>query len=92
MKKKRAKLTIKDVASTVLRMQQVQTEVIDWVKNISDKLDMIDNTLGAYLHMIGAGPELSKYIEKEIEKQKKEKKDNTKWVSPNDPGDESDAK
>jgi hypothetical protein len=72
MKTKRKKLTIKDVASTVLRMQQVQTEVIDWVKNINEKLELIDNTLGAYLHMIEAGPELSKYIEAELEKQKKE--------------------
>ena len=53
-------------------MQQVQTEVIDWVKNINEKLELIDNTLGAYLHMIEAGPELSKYIEAELEKQKKE--------------------
>ena len=70
-------------------MQQVQTEVIDWVKSINEKLELIDNTLGAYLHMIKAGPELSKYIEAELEKQKK---DDTKWVSPNDPGDENDAK
>jgi predicted DNA-binding transcriptional regulator len=78
MKRKRSKLTIKEVAKTVVKMQEVQTDIIGCVQNIIIKLELIDNTLGAYILMEGAGDKLSEYIQAEIEKKKdnfeKEKK------------------
>tara|TARA_R100001530_G_scaffold127647_1_gene96942 strand:+ start:1923 stop:2174 length:252 start_codon:yes stop_codon:yes gene_type:complete len=71
MKKKRAKPTIKDVAQTVIRMQQIQSEMIDWIKNIQARAELVDNTLGAYLSMKKDGPKLEKWIEKEVKKKKK---------------------
>tara|TARA_R110002020_G_scaffold281887_1_gene497540 strand:- start:298 stop:588 length:291 start_codon:yes stop_codon:yes gene_type:complete len=91
MKKKRAKPTIKDVAQHALRIQEVQGEMIDWINNIQRKLELVDNTLGAYILMEGASDKLSGYIEKEIEKKKKEKGKGEDYISPNDPGDENDA-
>tara|TARA_R110000824_G_scaffold313393_1_gene500226 strand:+ start:2847 stop:3116 length:270 start_codon:yes stop_codon:yes gene_type:complete len=88
MKKKRTKPTIKDVAQTVIRMQQVQSEMIDWIKNIQLRVELVDNTLGAYLGMKKDGPKLEKWIDKEV---KKKKKKEDSYISPNDPGDENDA-
>ena len=88
MKKKRAKPTIKDVAQTVIRMQQIQSEMIDWIKNIQTRTELVDNTLGAYLAMKKDGPKLEKWIAKEVKKKEKNKED---YISPNDPGDENDA-
>ena len=65
--------------------------VIDLKKNNQRKVEMVDNTLGAYILMEGASDKLSGYIEKEIEKKKKEKGKGEDYISPNDPGDENDA-
>ena len=73
MKKKRTKPTIKDVAQHAMRIQEVQGEVIDWVNNIQRKLELVDNTLGAYILMEGASDKLSEYIEEEIKKKEDEK-------------------
>ena len=75
MKRKKRKLTIKEVAQHAMRIQEVQGEVIDWVNNIQRKLELVDNTLGAYILMEGASDKLSEYIEKEIKKKEEEKKD-----------------
>ena len=92
-KKKRAKPTMAEMVRVIVQLQEAQNGMIEWMKSLQQRLELVDNTFGAYLSMTKVSKKLAKYIDEEIAKQKKEEETgDTKWVSPNDPGDENDAK
>ena len=46
--------------------------MIEWMKSLQQRLELVDNTFGAYLSMTKVSKKLAKYIDEEIAKQKKE--------------------
>ena len=71
-KKKRGKPTIAEIVQAIVQLQEAQNGMIEWIKGLQQRIELIDNTLGAYLSMTKVDKKLRKYIEKEIEKRKKE--------------------
>ena len=71
-KKKRGKPTIAEIVQAIVQLQEAQNGMIEWIKGLQQRIELIDNTLGAYLSMTKVDIKLRKYIEKEIEKRKKE--------------------
>ena len=71
-KKKRGKPTIAEVVRAIIQLQEAQNNIIDWLKKQQHQLDLVDSTFGAYISMTKVSKKLSKYIEDEIEKKKKE--------------------
>lgn len=71
-KKKRGKPTMAEVVRAIIQLQEAQNNIIDWLKKQQHQLDLVDSTFGAYISMTKVSKKLSKYIEDEIEKKKKE--------------------
>ena len=61
-----------EVVRAIIQLQEAQNNIIDWLKKQQHQLDLVDSTFGAYISMTKVSKKLSKYIEDEIEKKKKE--------------------
>ena len=72
--KKRTKPTNAEIGKTISDIIQTQGGLIAWVEYLKKRIDLVDNTLGAYLDMKKDGDKLAKHIEKTI-KEQKEKSD-----------------
>tara|TARA_R100001530_G_scaffold10306_1_gene10210 strand:- start:1019 stop:1285 length:267 start_codon:yes stop_codon:yes gene_type:complete len=71
-KKKRGKPTIAEIVQAIIQLQEAQNNLIEWLNNLQKRLELVDNTFGAYISMTKIEKKLTKYIEKEIEKRKDE--------------------
>ena len=72
-KRKREKPTIKEITQAIIQIQPTQSSIIDWMKKLQERVELIDNTFGAFISMEGIHDKLSKFIESEIKKKEKEK-------------------
>ena len=71
-KKKRAKPTIADLVQAIVQLQESQQNLIGWVKSLQQRVELVDNTFGAYLSMTKISKKLAEYIDDELAKRKKE--------------------
>ena len=72
--KKRTKPTNAEIGKVIGDITKTQGGLIEWVEYLKKRIDLVDNTLGAYLDMNKDGQKLAKHIENTI-KEQKEKSD-----------------
>ena len=72
--KKRTKPTNAEIGKVIGDITKTQGGLIEWVEYLKKRIDLVDNTLGAYLAMNKDGQKLAKHKENTI-KEQKEKSD-----------------
>ena len=73
---KRKGVTKGEIVSNIKGLIETQDKIVQWLKAINEKLNLVDNVLGAYVAYKGDSDEFTKYIEEKTEKEKAKPKKN----------------
>tara|TARA_R110000765_G_C18864982_1_gene600385 strand:- start:309 stop:572 length:264 start_codon:yes stop_codon:yes gene_type:complete len=78
---KRKGVTKGEIVSNLKELIETQGKIVQWLKAINEKLNLVDNVLGAYVNYKGDEDDFKIFIEKknkEIEKEAASKQDSGK--------------